>query len=247
MEQTALRPKPLPGQDPDGAALPSGPGHRPHTARRSRRGPATLVAGLFAGTVLVLSGVGLGTVGATVIGMSRLAELQRQAEPGGRAGPEEQTGPAGSVGAKVPVGPSGRPQAPGRARDGGTATRSGPGGAPTQGRSGASAPSGASEGAGAYAGAGASSRAAEASLGLEAVDAGRTGAEIVAVHVPGPAFTAGLVRGDVLLTFGGAEIGSATDLARAVDRARPGAEVEVTLRHRGGGHRKVTVVPGIVT
>ncbi|MDX3803487.1 PDZ domain-containing protein [Streptomyces sp. AK04-3B] len=242
MEQTALRPKPLPGQDPDGAALPRGPGHRPHAARSRGRRPTTLVAGLFAGTVLVLSGVGLGAVGATVIGMSRLAELQRQAVPGGRAGPQEQAGPEGPVGSVGSVGPSGRPQAsPGRARDAGTATRSGPGGAPARGRAGAAASSGAS------AGAGASSRAEEASLGLEAVDAGRTGAEIVAVHVPGPGFTAGLVRGDVLLTFGGAEIGSATDLARAVDRARPGAAVEVTVRHRGGGHRKVRVVPGIVT
>ncbi|MDQ0834111.1 hypothetical protein QF032_005955 [Streptomyces achromogenes] len=231
MEQTALRPKPLPGQDPAGAALPSGgPGHRPSAARRRGRRPTTLVAGLFAGTALVLSGVGLGTVGATVIGMSRLAELQRQAELGGDAGPEGWAGRAG---------PTDRPQASGGTREGRTAARSGPGGAASSAAAGAEA--------GASGGAGASSRAAGASLGLEAVDAARTGAEIVAVHVPGPGFTAGLVRGDVLLTFGGAGIDSATDLARAVDRARPGAEVEVTVRHRGGGYRKVTVVPGIVT
>ncbi|MDX3579538.1 MULTISPECIES: PDZ domain-containing protein [unclassified Streptomyces] len=241
MEQTALRPKPLPGQDPDGAAPPSGQGRRPHIPRRGGRGPTTLVAGLLAGTVLVLSGVGLGAAGATVVGMSRLAELQRQAELAGRAGPQV---------------PAVRPRAPGRARDAGTegtqgtagaATGSGAGGTPARDRPGTFAPSAAAAGTGAPAGAGASSRDAGASLGLEAVDAGGTGAEIVAVHVPGPGFTAGLVRGDVLLTFGGAEVGSAADLARAVDRARPGARVEVTVRHRGGGHRKATVVPGIVT
>ncbi|MDX5570734.1 PDZ domain-containing protein, partial [Streptomyces sp. ID05-04B] len=126
-----------------------------------------------------------------------------------------------------------------RTGEGRTASRSGPDGAPAPG-------SGAAARSGTPAGTGASSRSAGASLGIEAVDAGRTGAEIVAVHVPGPGFRAGLVRGDVLLTFGGAEIDSATDLARAVDRAHPGAEVEVAVRHRGG-YRKVTVVPGIVT
>ncbi|MGW1274249.1 PDZ domain-containing protein [Streptomyces sp. NPDC002491] len=230
MEQTALRPKPLPGQDPDGAAPPSGPGRRPHTARRGGRGPTTtLVAGLLAGTVLVLSGVGLGAVGATVVGMSRLAELQRQAELAGRTAPQV---------------PTGRPETSGRTREAGAAGRSGAGRAPARDRPGASE---AAAGTGASAGAAGSSRDAGASLGLEAVDARGTGAEIVAVHVPGPGFTAGLVRGDVLLTFGGAEIDSAADLARAVDRARPGAHVEVTVRHRGGGHRTTTVVPGIVT
>jgi hypothetical protein len=192
----------------------------------------TLAACLFAGTVLVLSGVGLGTVGATVIGMSRLAEMQRQAELAGRAGPQGQARPQE---------PAVRAETPGRTREAGTAARSGPGGPPGAGRPSPFARSGA------YAGAGATSRDGGACLGIEAVDAGGTGAEIVAVHVPGPGFSAGLVRGDVLLTFGGAEVGSAADLARAVDRARPGAHVEVTLRHRGGGHRTTTVVPGIVT
>ncbi|MER6562447.1 PDZ domain-containing protein [Streptomyces sp. NPDC001027] len=236
MEQTALRPKPLPGQDPDGAAPPSGPGRRPHTARRGGRGPTTtLVAGLLAGTVLVLSGVGLGAVGATVVGMSRLAELQRQAELAGRAASQVPTGrPETSV----------RTREAGAAETAGTAGRSGAGRAPARDRPGASE---AAAGTGASAGAAGSSRDAGASLGLEAVDARGTGAEIVAVHVPGPGFTAGLVRGDVMLTFGGAEIDSAADLARAVDRARPGAHVEVTVRRRGGGHRTTTVVPGIVT
>lgn len=38
-----------------------------------------MLFGLFAGTVLVLSGVGLGAVGATAVGTGKLAQLQRQA------------------------------------------------------------------------------------------------------------------------------------------------------------------------
>ncbi|WP_406006156.1 PDZ domain-containing protein [Streptomyces sp. NBC_00637] len=198
MEQTALRPKPMPGSEPVGSTGPGGQGQgrRPHAARRRGRRLTSLLCGLFAGTVLVLSGVGLGTVGATVIGMSRLAELQRQAGPGG---------PGAPVGASAPVRPS---------------------------------PSGPAE---------PSPRVPDAALGLEAVDAERTGAEIVAVHIPGPGYTAGLVRGDVLLRFGGTEIDSATDLARAVDEARPGKQIKVTVRHRGGGFGRVTVIPGVVT
>ncbi|WP_327185654.1 PDZ domain-containing protein [Streptomyces sp. NBC_01334] len=202
MEQTALRPKPMPGSETGGGAGPGGQGRRPHAARRRGRRLTTLLFGLFAGTVLVLSGVGLGTVGATVIGMSRLAELQRQTGPGapdaastpGRAGPGDPDGSPGSPGAAT-----------------------------------------------------ASSRPPDATLGLEAVDAEKTGAEIVAVHIPGPGYTAGLVRGDVLLKFGGTRIDSATDLARAVDEARPGKEVKLTVRHRGGGYGRLTVLPGVVT
>ncbi len=78
MEQTALRPKPMPGRDP-------GPGpacdddRRPPGGHRRRRRLTTLLLGLLAATALLLAGVGLGTVGATVIGMSRLAELRQQA------------------------------------------------------------------------------------------------------------------------------------------------------------------------
>ncbi|KPI24817.1 PDZ domain-containing protein [Streptomyces sp. NPDC054950] len=202
MEQTALRPKPMPGSEPGGGAGPGGQGRRPHAARRRGRRLTTLLFGLFAGTVLVLSGVGLGTVGATVIGMSRLAELQKQTGPGA----------AGAVST------SGRPS---------PATSGGP-----SGSSGAAT---------------ASSRPPDATLGLEAVDAEVTGAEIVAVHIPGPGYTAGLVRGDVLLKFGRTRIGSATDLARAVDEARPGKEVVLTVRHHGGGYGRLTVMPGVVT
>ncbi|MFE7070249.1 PDZ domain-containing protein [Streptomyces sp. NPDC057620] len=94
MEQTVLRPKPMPGREPGDGDRSSGPGSRPRGARRRGRRLTTLLFSLFVGTVLVLSGVGLGTVGATVIGMSRLAELQ------GRAGAEEASaasaGPGGS-------------------------------------------------------------------------------------------------------------------------------------------------------
>ncbi|KQX63281.1 PDZ domain-containing protein [Streptomyces sp. Root1310] len=202
MEQTALRPKPLPGSESGGVTGPGGQGRRPHAARRRGRRLTTALCGLFAGTVLVLSGVGLGTVGATVIGMSRLAELQRQTGPGG-------PGAAAAASTPARTGPAERDGSPG------TAT--------------------------------ASPRPPDATLGLEAVDAEQTGAEIVAVHVPGPGYTAGLVRGDVLLKFGGTRVGSATDLARAVDEARPGKAIKVTVRHRGGGYGRLTVMPGVVT
>ncbi|MEW2131282.1 PDZ domain-containing protein [Streptomyces sp. NPDC005435] len=86
-----------------------------------------------------------------------------------------------------------------------------------------------------------------ATLGLEAVDAGQMGALITAVHVPGPGYTAGLVRGDALIRFGPTPIATAADLARAVARARPGAEVTVTVRHRDGAEQRLTAVPGVVT
>ncbi|MET8244005.1 PDZ domain-containing protein [Streptomyces sp. NPDC005202] len=193
MEQTALRPKPMPGQEPGGT--PSGPARRPHVARRRGRRLMTLLFGMFVGTVLVLSGVGLGTVGATVIGMSKLAELQRQT---GRQGP---------------------PPAP-----------SGPG------RSSASAPP-----------ASPVSAPVRMTLGVEAVDGEKSGARVVGVHVPGPGYTAGLVRGDELLVFGRTRIDSAADLARAVARASPGRQVALTVRHRSGGYQQLTVVPGVVT
>jgi hypothetical protein len=190
MEQTALRPKPLPGQESGGGAERGGRARRPHAARR--RGPrlATLLSGLIAGTVLVLSGIGLGAVGASVIGMSRLAEFQAaQGVPGA-------TSPAAHPGSPAPPAPEPAP--------------------------------------------------ARATLGLEAVDADKAGARIVAVHVPGPGYTAGLVRGDVLLMFGRTRIDAATDLARAVREARPGQEVTLTICHRSGGYQQLTIVPGVV-
>ncbi|MFI0087146.1 PDZ domain-containing protein [Streptomyces bobili] len=192
MEQTALRPKPMPGQEPGGGPPSDGRPRHPHAARRRGRRLTPLLSGMLVGTVLVLSGVGLGTVGATVIGASKLAELQRQTG-GAAAGAVPQAGP--------------RPSAP------------------------FSAPA----------------EPADATLGLEIVDAEKAGAEIVAVHVPGPGYSAGLVRGDVVLHFGRNRIDSAADLARAVEEAKPGKETKVTVRHKSGGYQQLTVVPGIVT
>ncbi|MET7478857.1 PDZ domain-containing protein [Streptomyces sp. NPDC005648] len=194
MEQTALRPKPMPGRDPGGPTGPRPTARRPHAARRRGRRLRAALFALSVGTVLVLTGVGLGTVGATVIGMSKLADLQRRAQP--------RTAPSAHPGA------SPRPTAP-------------------------TAP--------------ASPAPPAATLGLEAVDAPKAGALIVGVHVPGPGYTAGLVRGDVLLAFGRTRVDTAADLARAVAHARPGTEVTLTIRHRSGGYQQLTAVPGVVT
>ncbi|MEU6197583.1 PDZ domain-containing protein [Streptomyces sp. NPDC047061] len=184
MEQTALRPKPIPGQE-RGDSPPPDPARRPHAARRRGRRIRTLLFGSFVGTVLVLSGVGIGTVGATVIGMSKLAELRQQAPPT----------PAGPV---PSISPTPSPKA-------------------------------------------------AATLGVEAVDADKVGALVVGVHLPGPGYTAGLVRGDVLLQLGDRRIDSAADLVRAVADARPGKEAKLTVRHASGGYQQLTVVPGVVT
>ncbi|MCG0068394.1 PDZ domain-containing protein, partial [Streptomyces tricolor] len=86
-----------------------------------------------------------------------------------------------------------------------------------------------------------------ATLGLEAVDAEKAGAKVVGVHVPGPGYAAGLVRGDVVLHFGAARVDTAADLARAVARARPGKAVLLTVRHSSGGYQQLAVIPGVVT
>ena len=200
MEQTALRPKPMPGQEPGDGTKP-GTTRRPHAARRRGRRLITLLFSVFVGTVLVLSGVGLGTVGATVIGMGKLADMQRQAarQPARTATPG--TPADRSASAASPMSPPASPT---------------------------------------------SATSAGATLGVEAADAETAGALIVGVHMPGPGYTAGLVRGDVLLTFGGARVDSAADLAHAVTRAHPGKEVTVTVRHRSGGFQQFTVVPGFV-
>ncbi|MEU3337511.1 PDZ domain-containing protein [Streptomyces sp. NPDC002144] len=193
MEQTALRPKPMPGRNPGGGARPDTPAPRPHAARRRARRLRAVLFGLCVGTVLVLSGVGIGTVGATVIGMSKLADLQRAHTPV----------PARPVPSPPPASPGPAPSA--------------------------------------------SPAPATATLGLEAVDDRGPGALVVGVHVPGPACAAGLVRGDVLLAFGGTRVGTAADLARAVAHARPGTRVTLTVRHRGGGYQRLTALPGVVT
>ncbi|MGQ4374666.1 PDZ domain-containing protein [Streptomyces sp. SAS_267] len=85
-------------------------------------------------------------------------------------------------------------------------------------------------------------------LGVEAVDApGGAGALIVGVHLPGPGYSAGLVRGDTLLALDGTGITSAADLARAVADARPGREVTLRVRHANGSRGRLSAVPGTAT
>ncbi|UUU25640.1 S1C family serine protease [Streptomyces sp. DSM 40750] len=202
MEQTALRPKPMPGQEPRGGR-PSGTARRPHAApRRARQRLITLLFALITSTVLVLSGVGLGTMGATVIGMSRLAEPRA----GAGAGASEPSAGAGDSGRAQPSALASPPRTPGE---------------------GGSAP-------------------AHPTLGIEAVDASG-GALVVGVHVPGPGYNAGLVRGDVVLALGATRTGSAADLARAIAAARPGVGVKLVVRHANGDRQYLAAVPGVVT
>ncbi|MFD9325927.1 PDZ domain-containing protein [Streptomyces sp. NPDC060065] len=217
MEQTALRPKPMPGQEP-GGGRPSGGVRRPHAARRRGKRLMTLLFGLFVGTVLVLSGVGLGTVGATVIGMSKLADLQKQAAGAGAPGSSGASG-----------------QASGAAPPGDSKSASGSGSSTPAKEPGESVDESGKE-------------PVHATLGVEAVDASEdAGALVVGVHVPGPGYAAGLVRGDVLLAFGETRIGSAADLARAVAAADPGKSVTLTVRHANGNQQQLSTTPGVVT
>ncbi|MGW2292656.1 PDZ domain-containing protein [Streptomyces phaeochromogenes] len=229
MEQTALRPKPMPGREPGrepGGGRPPGTVRRPHAARRRGRRLMTLLFSLFVGAVLVLSGIGLGTVGATVIGMSKLADLRKEA--GGAGGAPGASGPAQGAaegpGQGSTQGPGGSKSAPGA---GSSASPKNPSRDPRSD----------------------TPEERRQTLGVEAVDApnGRPGALLVGVHVPGPGYTAGLVRGDVLLAFGRTRVDSAADLARAVAAARPGAAVTLTLRHASGGYQQLSVTPGVVT
>ncbi|CAL9398565.1 hypothetical protein SUDANB145_01414 [Streptomyces sp. enrichment culture] len=77
MEQTVLRPKPMPGRDP-GAAAEQAPARPPQPPRRRRRRLVTVVCGALAGAVLVLAGAGIGAMGTTVAGMSEFAELRQR-------------------------------------------------------------------------------------------------------------------------------------------------------------------------
>jgi membrane-associated protease RseP (regulator of RpoE activity) len=150
--------------------------------------------------VLVLAGIGLGTVGATVIGYSKLAEMQKQAAAQGPPPGARQKGGA------QPSKP--QPQ-------GGQGESVGP---------------------------------APATIGVEAVDpASGQGARLVGVHQPGPGYSAGLVRGDVVTAFGDKQVASAHDLARAVAAARPGKAVKIGVRHENGNRQVLSVTPGVVT
>ncbi|MEU9331672.1 PDZ domain-containing protein [Streptomyces sp. NPDC048290] len=193
MEQTALRPKPMPGREP-GAAR-AAPGRRPHAARRRGRRLRTLLFSLLACALLMLCGAVLGGVGSTVAGLGPLTELQRRADTG--------TGSGADSGA------------------GGGAARSAPAPGPVP-------------------------PAPPAALGVEAVDAEKAGALVVGVHVPGPGHYAGLVHGDVLLTFDGTRVDTAADLVRAVAAADPGRPVTITVRHDSGGYQQLSITPAVV-
>ncbi|WP_045559806.1 PDZ domain-containing protein [Streptomyces sp. FxanaA7] len=221
MEQTALRPKPMPGGE-SGGDRPPGITRRPHAApRRARQRLITLLLALATCVALVLSGVGLATMGATVIGMSRLAELRERAShaPGAQG---EQGAPDGP-GSSAQPGSFARPDADGRAaRDGVPKSSQGEGGSAASVIGAPTRPT----------------------LGVEAVDAP---ALVVGVHVPGPGHAAGLVRGDTVLALGGARTGSASDLARAVTAARPGVALKLLVRHANGARQYLVAVPGVVT
>ncbi|MEV0438373.1 PDZ domain-containing protein [Streptomyces spectabilis] len=217
MKQTALRPKPMPGQEP-GSGAPPTKGHRPHAARRRGKRLTTLLLGLLCATVLVLTGVGLGTVGATVIGMSSLAEMRRQADAGASPGAPGQTPPGARLTGKA---------APGERPTGRTAAATTPSGPKPQALR-APGP--------------------RLVLGVEAADApARGGALLVGVHVPGPGHAAGLLRRDVVVAFGSTRVRTAADLVRAVAAARPGRNVTLTVRHPTGARRTLTVTPGFTT
>ncbi|MFD0412697.1 PDZ domain-containing protein [Streptomyces sp. NPDC127108] len=256
MEQTALRPKPLPGDEPDpgrssatsatpptatasagsgkpGRSAAPRKGHRPHAARRRGRRLFSLLFGLFCAVVLLLSGIGLGTVGATVIGMSKLAEMQSQAgEQGAAMGAAPAT--ASGTGPDQAADPKAPPKAPSEV----------PPKAPPKASPDVS-PKKTSSGKGAAA---VGADAPRPALGVEAVDApGGGGALVVGVHQPGPGHAAGLVRGDVLLAFGGSRVTSAGDLAKAVAGARPGRNVTLTVRHASGARQVLSARPGLLT
>ncbi|MET8471346.1 S1C family serine protease [Streptomyces sp. NPDC006422] len=215
MEQTALRPKSMPGSGGrrtspgTPGAGPEGPGG-PSTARRRGRRVCGALCGLLCAVLLVLAGLGLGTMGATVIGMGTLADLKRQTPPQEQQpAPQQPSGAASTAPAPEPAPTAGPTKAPVT---------------PLVGRGG---------------------------LGVEVVDAPKgSGALVVAVHVPGPGYTGGLVRGDVLVGLGGERVGSALDLAATVAdaaEARPGRQVVVTVRHANGELQKLAVTPGVVT
>ncbi|MDI3419316.1 S1C family serine protease [Streptomyces luteolus] len=217
MEETVLRPKPMPGHAGETAA-----GCRPRPVRRRGRRLLTALLGVLVAVMLVLAGVGLGTVGATVIGMSRLADLKQQASGGQLAVSPGELGNAGRKGASRDSGPpsSQKPQGGQEGAVGGKAAVN----------------------------ADASSDMARATLGVEVVDLPTgSGARIVGVHVPGPAHAAGLVRGDVILAVGDGRTASAAALAAAVAKARPGVALTLSVRNRAGERRSLVVTPGVAT
>lgn len=222
MDQTALRPKPMPGRGsgpssgdhprrtpgdhPGHSPWPDpaehvGPGHRPHAVVRRGRRPVAVLSGLLLAVLLVLAGIGIGAVGAGAVGVGVVSVADLAGTR--RAAPVPQRAAA--------------PEAPKS------------GGAPVPG-------------------AGHARPAGSATLGIEAVDApAGPGALVVGVRVPGPGHTAGLLRGDTLLAVGGARVDSAARLASAVAAAHPGRLLTLTVRHQDGRRQYLGARPGVVT
>ncbi|GHE80299.1 PDZ domain-containing protein [Streptomyces longispororuber] len=255
MEQTALRPKPMPGHEP-GSGRTSTQEPRPPATRRRAKRFSTLLLGLLCALVLLLTGVGLGTVGATVISMSRLAEMQKQAAASGPA-----PGPQGPDGAA----PDGRTP-PGKASTSGALTGTDTTDGPAAG--GTTATEGTTTTGGRTAAKArprtqprtpprpqpyprhrtAPAPGTRVTLGVDAVDApAGSGALLGGVPAPGPGHAAGLERRDVVVAFGGARVRTAAELAREVAAAHPGRNVTLEVRRATGGRRTVTVSPGVTT
>ena len=72
---------------------------------------------------------------------------------------------------------------------------------------------------------------------------GEQGVRIEWVHPEGPAATAGLKSGDVLLKLGETEVGEAEDVVSAVREKEPGEELAVVAR-RGDEEQEFTVELG---
>ncbi|MGA4845983.1 PDZ domain-containing protein [Streptomyces sp. G5(2025)] len=287
MDQSTLRPKPLPGRGTGGGSGES-PGQspcrdpedhpdtsgRPRTERRRGRRPAAVLSGVLLAVLLVLSGIGIGTVGKTVAGVSAFTEMRRPTPSPDAAQPlvnddaPARQPEAPKPGAGIPGAPkpgaahSHTPRAPkpGAASPGAATPGAANSGVPKPGAVNPGAPRhGAAKPVALPPAASKSGRvqpAGAATLGVEAVDApagpgGRrgsaVGALIVGVHMPGPGHSAGLVRGDTVLRFGRTRVGSAADLASAVAAARPGKEVTLTVRHKDGTRQTLPTRPGVVT
>ncbi|MER6693805.1 PDZ domain-containing protein [Streptomyces minutiscleroticus] len=117
MEPTALRPRPMPGRE----TVPGDPSRSARGPRPApRRGRRLLIALLVpvAAAVLVLAGVGLGTVGTAVLGAHGPADPRARAQAGGeREGAEgaraaaARAGGAPSPGASASASPKAGPAA----------------------------------------------------------------------------------------------------------------------------------------
>jgi S1-C subfamily serine protease len=80
-------------------------------------------------------------------------------------------------------------------------------------------------------------------LGVSTEAAANGGATVGAVLAGGPAAKAGVQRGDVIVSIGGAGVSGPDDVAAAVNARKPGDKVAVVVE-RGGDRRTLTVTLG---